>query len=535
MQDEQAAASPLHSRKAPSLLRIVVAVALAMAFGTISYAAVRTVDAVPATSVIVASLALVVVIILLALGWLNAEQSASGLAVGLYTLVPGIVAWSSSSWQRAILLMAVATAASAGALAVGPASLLKVSVVCNEAAYLRIDSGNMECEVLHESSRWTPFWHSEEQALKAVQCVASDAKQSWSPQKSATTGTLQCGKRPRDPTVIESGISLEMLDIDTVSGQRTSRSIRGIRDHLSKTLPMRNVKDNLLVATWSLRDFGARQSPLKESLHYMAEIISHFDLVAIQEAKSDLALQELRSILGDNWGMVASAEAPGVMGNRERFAFLFDIRKVALGQAISSIVILGAKQLARPPYLVEFSIGGSSLLFCTVHIVWGNDEGERVIEIEALVSYLAKQQQRSERKDVILLGDFNARDANGQELAIVRNAGFVLDPDLQSLATNQTGSSPLDQIAVLSQSRKWQFGRVGVFNPFGYAFRTEQESDYKPEMGEGYNNAGDRSHFYATWRTYQISDHLLKWAEIRLVPDPLPEPSMTSSDASKTD
>ena len=69
----------------------------------------------------------------------------------------------------------------------------------------------------------------------------------------------------------------------------------------------------------------------EECLYYMAEIISHFDLVAVQEVREDLkALDRLRRILGSRyWKYVVTDVTEGSPGNRERLAFLYDSRKAA--------------------------------------------------------------------------------------------------------------------------------------------------------------------------------------------------------------
>ena len=50
--------------------------------------------------------------------------------------------------------------------------------------------------------------------------------------------------------------------------------------------------DNLLLATWNIRDFDSNKfghgPRLRESLHYLAEIIARFDLIAVQEVNRDL-------------------------------------------------------------------------------------------------------------------------------------------------------------------------------------------------------------------------------------------------------
>src|SRR6187401_1697525 len=77
-----------------------------------------------------------------------------------------------------------------------------------------------------------------------------------------------------------------------------------LRQALDATLPPR-LGDNLLIATWNLRAFGsltqkwhsgANDSPKRDlaAALCIAEIVSRFDVIAIQEVKADLrALRDL--------------------------------------------------------------------------------------------------------------------------------------------------------------------------------------------------------------------------------------------------
>ena len=107
-----------------------------------------------------------------------------------------------------------------------------------------------------------------------------------------------------------------------------------LRTRLKKALPERNVSKSILLATWNLREFGRNKmfgTRLAESLLYIAEIISHFDLIAIQEVNQDLAdLQRLMKLLGSWWEYIVTDVTPGKSGNEERIAFIYDGRKSAV-------------------------------------------------------------------------------------------------------------------------------------------------------------------------------------------------------------
>ena len=69
---------------------------------------------------------------------------------------------------------------------------------------------------------------------------------------------------------------------------RTARGIQRLKRQLAGTVPAKR-PDTLLLATWNIRDFDSnkfRHGPREtESFYYIAEIVSAFDLVAIQSRK----------------------------------------------------------------------------------------------------------------------------------------------------------------------------------------------------------------------------------------------------------
>lgn len=85
------------------------------------------------------------------------------------------------------------------------------------------------------------------------------------------------------------------------------------------------------IATWNLREFGSSRYGGRdyECLYYIAEVISHFELVALQEVREDLSeLWELVKVLGPDWQYIATDVTEGSAGNGERMVFLYNIRRV---------------------------------------------------------------------------------------------------------------------------------------------------------------------------------------------------------------
>ncbi len=81
------------------------------------------------------------------------------------------------------------------------------------------------------------------------------------------------------------------------------------------------------IATWNLREFGKSNYGGRsfEELYYIAEIISHFDLIALQEIRGDLTeFQNLMRTLGPQWDFIATDVTGGRPGNDERMVFLYN-------------------------------------------------------------------------------------------------------------------------------------------------------------------------------------------------------------------
>ena len=98
--------------------------------------------------------------------------------------------------------------------------------------------------------------------------------------------------------------------------------------HWRDTQPGRAIpaKDanRLLLATWNIANLGAQDRGPKDYA-LLAEVISWFDLVAVQEVKNDRkGLDGLMAALPASWRTLYSDAA----GNDERMTFVYDSEKV---------------------------------------------------------------------------------------------------------------------------------------------------------------------------------------------------------------
>lgn len=367
---------------------------------------------------------------------------------------------------------------------------------------------------------------------------------------------------------------------DVAERKRAIDGIVRLRAQLSKDLPQRTRQNSLMLATWNIRDFGARKlnpSPrLTESLYYMAEIISAFDLVAIQEVNENMEnFNRLMDILGPAYSFIATDLCEGSAGNGERMAFVYDVGKVIFRNIAGEIVlpdkilIQGEKQFARTPYSVKFQSGWCRFTLNTVHLLFGEGkEGKirRIEEIDKIAGFLAKRATR-ETENYILLGDMNIESPTDETMKALKKHEFVLPSelvkkkipteflkrdateiaaeiaekeaekdltaeDLSEFATNMRKDRFYDQIAFFSTRNELELGgsrkNAGVFNFYDSVFREQDSEIYHPlasnrdkknKKGEliwGTDETERREYFSKEWRTWQMSDHLPLWVELNI-------------------
>jgi endonuclease/exonuclease/phosphatase family metal-dependent hydrolase len=329
------------------------------------------------------------------------------------------------------------------------------------------------------------------------------------------------------------------------SEQRIAKGLLRLKDGFDNTkLPKRTVTETLLLATWNIREFDSTKYGKrgKESILYIAEIISRFDLVAVQEVRDDLtALDMLMRYLGGWWKYLLTDVTQGRQGNRERMAFIYDSRKIDFGGFATQVVIPPvekggkvlepAKQLARTPFMVGFSVGWFKFTICTTHILYGEavaENPDRIREIEELAKFLAAraQEKYAWSKNMILLGDFNIFKPEDETLQAITRQGFFVPKQIQKLPSNVPQNKHYDQVAFIAPDIQDQLElcNAGVFNYYTYVYRPEDEQMYGDDMGKAYTETKEgkerdksaRTRYYKDWRTYHMSDHLPLWIELQI-------------------
>ena len=292
---------------------------------------------------------------------------------------------------------------------------------------------------------------------------------------------------------------------------------------LAAAVPAKSLDRNLLIATWNIRAFGdladtwtGDGGDTKRDLRALAsitEIVSRFDVVAIQEVRGNLrALRHMMKDLGPDWGFVLTDVTRGAAGNNERLAFVFDLRRVRPSGLACELVLSdedlnqpggGAfvRQFARTPYAVSFVSGGRTFILVTLHVLWGKVPGDRIPELRGIAKWVADWADELESwgQNLIALGDFNIDRKGDAAYDAFTSTGLRAPDALNDVPRTIFGDGDgfYDQIAWFTGEGgqpKLSLDYTGLAGGF----------DFVPHVLTGH----DRQQL--SWR---ISDHLPLWCE----------------------
>lgn len=292
-------------------------------------------------------------------------------------------------------------------------------------------------------------------------------------------------------------------------------SLRGIIG--ASSLPSRKLDENLLLGTFNIRAFGAKKRAAF-AINALADICSCFDVLAIQELRSNLGdLSRMLAVMGPYWKVIFSDPAgkDSRPGNDERLAYIYDSRVVRFtGMAAELLVtddFLGAAGVPktdmsvpwRSPYMVSFRAGNFDFMLLTVHIQWNDSGGiaARSKEIAMITNWVGDLQAENKLydPDVFVLGDFNIPGHKSATFKALEARGLTVPTKLRTFKTNLKQDAHYDQIAYYAENTECEIGAAGTINFYDAFFSAGMaKADYDA-------------------MTFQLSDHLPLWMEILLV------------------
>jgi endonuclease/exonuclease/phosphatase family metal-dependent hydrolase len=296
--------------------------------------------------------------------------------------------------------------------------------------------------------------------------------------------------------------------MDPVERVRTAEGLQALRKKLRAEVAERAGRDSLLVATWNLHEFDSNRHGhgprLRESFYYIAEVISAFDLVVLQEVSRNLdGLEELLAILGPEWDYVATDTIESGNGAEERIAFVYRQSKLIYRKISGEIVLPGGQNIAargrtahqvqdpgllfnRSPFLAAFqAAGGFNFNLCTLHVRYDGLKAQHIekhrARLETIARFLRERQDR-EREDYLLLGDFGICAPTDIFARVLEQCGFNVPEALTRRRANLDPEHYYDQIAFRPVEDRLELAGSGVFHPFDAVFR---------DNDDGYNAYSD--------------------------------------------
>ena len=308
------------------------------------------------------------------------------------------------------------------------------------------------------------------------------------------------------------------------SGWIADRLLR-LRAMLNGDITSKRRPNSLIVGSWNIRHFDGGRPRLAESFHYIAEIIDHFDICAIQEVKDIGSMERLVKLLGRNWDFFINDSSGGGRGNHERMAFVYNTDKVFFRSLIGELVLPkgalpGDEQIGRTPFFASFQAGWFKFTLCSAHIVFEEKAGRPLREDE--IGVIAKELRKRARKmdEVhIFLGDMNIEDRDDAGMQALLKHKFLV-PNIGP--TSVKGSKHYDQIAFTGPANETHMLNHGVVRFEEAVFKTTEAPDYEqiakdireaPDTGKPYSNWEKK---FTDWRTHEMSDHLPIWIELEV-------------------
>jgi endonuclease/exonuclease/phosphatase family metal-dependent hydrolase len=285
-------------------------------------------------------------------------------------------------------------------------------------------------------------------------------------------------------------------------------------------IPPSKLDETINLAVWNIREFG-KVRRTEAAIHYIAEILGQFDLIALVELRDNLEdLGRVLVYLGPSWRVVYSDWIDDAGGNKERIAFLFDRRAVTHNGLAAEIDAPRAKEAKeylasqsfwRAPYMCAFRSGNFDFLAIATHARWGDSVQAREAELELLSGWIDTRfkSQFVEDHDLLVLGDFNTPTLADPVFKALTKYGLQIPKPLVQLTvgdrtiagSNLGGDARYDQILHLPTIPENFTNQGGALD-----FFIDDKGIEALFPGSNYT----RAKF-----TYQLSDHLPIWIQIK--------------------
>ena len=203
-----------------------------------------------------------------------------------------------------------------------------------------------------------------------------------------------------------------------------------------------------------------------------AQVVSMFDIVALQEVMSEDGLiklkEETEEFSKEKWEYIISEKSAGSDKYREYYAFLYKKRKVKLIKKYGFYKEKSESDFAREPFCAEFKIGKFDFTFVTVHLTFGDEKTDRQKEALLLGEvYDYFQNLNGVEQDILICGDFNLPAYDGAFKPLLShkdNIYYGIDPTVKTTIGKNGLSSSYDNIFYSYKYTKEFTGDSGAFD-----------------------------------------------------------------------
>jgi deoxyribonuclease-1-like protein len=260
--------------------------------------------------------------------------------------------------------------------------------------------------------------------------------------------------------------------------------------------PLRR-SDTIRIASFNIQVFGTSKINKPHVVDILARIVREFDVVAIQEIRSqdqDIVptFVEVINSTGRQYDFVIGPRL-GRTSSKEQYAFIFDRASLEIDRSQLYTVEDPDDLLHREPLVGWFRARGvdpnAAFTFSLVNIHTDPDETDQELNALDDVFRIVRNDGRQE-DDVILLGDLNVDHQHLGELGQIPGITWVI----ANTPTNTRGTREYDNLIFQSQATTEFTGQGGVFD-FMQQFNLTMDqalevSDHMPVWGEFTVNEG---------------------------------------------
>ncbi|HZZ27158.1 MAG TPA: endonuclease/exonuclease/phosphatase family protein [Pirellulales bacterium] len=258
----------------------------------------------------------------------------------------------------------------------------------------------------------------------------------------------------------------QLNGLDKVSvkprSQATTTTAHGGDSYAS--VPATNA-DTIRMASFNIQVFGHTKVNKPEVMQVLAEIVRKFDLVAIQEVRTDDVVPRFVELINSTGRHYDSLVGPrvGRTNDKELYTFIFDTQSLEVDRSSAYTIDDRDNLFQRPPMVASFRARGpppeQAFTFTLIDI--HTEPAEAESELNALAQvYRAVRNDGHGEDDIILMGDLNADEKKFGLLKQIPNISWVIS----GVPTNTRGTKTYDNI-IFDRTATVEFtGHAGVFD-----------------------------------------------------------------------